>query len=154
MSAPFEQILAAEIAVVQRFITLLGEEKAALSSGTLEGLERIVAEKTRLSGELDGVGKARETYFAEIGIGNDGNAIADWLDKAPDVRITQGWQKLQALAREAKALNELNGQCIALLARNNKQILDTLTGKTGRNNLYGPDGQPSSGSGFRIVDAV
>jgi flagella synthesis protein FlgN len=150
MSTSFAQILTLEIGAVQRFVSLLNEEKAALSRGRLEDLELIVAEKEQLAEDLERIGKEREACLEQAGIDRSEKAISDWLAQQPDVRAAQCWQKLQTLAREARTLNELNGQCIMLLARNNKQILDALTGKAGKSDdLYGSDGR-SVGGGARF----
>ncbi|MDR2166000.1 MAG: flagellar protein FlgN [Zoogloeaceae bacterium] len=145
------QILAAEIVAVQRFVALLNEEKTVLSSASLEGLARVVAEKGRLAEELESIGRQRQDCLERLGIAEDGKTVECRLAEAPDTRMLEDWKKLQQLAREARELNELNGRCIALLARNNKELLDTLAG---RDAFYGPDGQTAGKSGLRIIDSV
>ncbi|MDR1647189.1 MAG: flagellar protein FlgN [Zoogloeaceae bacterium] len=154
MKADFARTLAAEILAVQEFVALLKEEKEVLSGSRLEALDRIVAEKSRLAGKLEAIGKQRQAWLLHAGIEEKNDAIEQWLASLGDPRLLQGWKKLHALAQEAKALNELNGQCITLLAHNNQQLLDTLTGRAGKGIFYGPDGRTSGTGSFRIVDAV
>lgn len=154
MSATFPQLLAAEIAAVQRFVALLGEEQRVLSSGQVDVLAGIIEAKGKLVEELTNLGQQRHECLVQLGVAENGKAVERWLQGQQNPRLLQGWKALQGLAREAKSLNEMNGQCIALLARNNKQLLDAITGQQARGTFYGPDGQTASGSGFRISDSV
>jgi flagella synthesis protein FlgN len=156
MNAPsFPQLLAAEIAAMQRFVSLLGEEKEALGSGgNLDKLTRITETKGKLADELNAISQQRNECLRQQGVAEDKEALENWLRRQDNPKLFQCWQALQQLAREAKSLNERNGQCIALLARNNRQLLEALVGQQGHPAVYGPDGQPAGKSGLRISDLV
>lgn len=152
----FAQALASEIGVVKQFIALLQEEQLQLREQQIEALENTSAAKSALAVELEKIGAARNTCLAELGLNAqiDGKAVEAWLAKQRNPRLLQAWQVLQNLARDAKALNELNGQCIALLARNNREQLDALTGRQANGIFYSPDGQAASSLKSRISDSV
>jgi flagellar biosynthesis/type III secretory pathway chaperone len=152
----FAQALASEIAVVKQFIALLQEEQRQLREKQIEALENTSAAKSALAGELEKIGAARNAHLAELGLDaqTDGKAVEAWIGKQNNPRLEQAWRDLQSLARDAKALNELNGQCIVLLARNNREQLDALTGRQANGMFYRSDGQTTSSGSFRISDSV
>jgi flagellar biosynthesis/type III secretory pathway chaperone len=152
----FAQILASEIGVVKKFIALLQEEQLQLKENQVEALENTSAAKSSLATELEKIGAARNASLAELGLNaqTDGKAVETWISKQGNPRLLQAWRVLQSLARDAKSLNELNGQCIALLTRNNREQLDALTGRQVHGVFYSPDGQPAVSGSFRISDSV
>ncbi|MGL5631367.1 MAG: flagella synthesis protein FlgN [Azovibrio sp.] len=150
----FHQILSTELEAVQRFVGLLKREQEILKSTTLENLDELTAEKSRLIEELTNIGQQRNASLVQLGVPENRESIEVWLKQQKNPGLSLAWKNLTLLAQEAKILNELNGQCIALLARNNRQLLDTVTGQKARQILYGPDGQPSNESGSRISDSV
>lgn len=150
----FHQLLSTELEAVQRFVGLLKREQEILKSTTLENLDELTAEKARLVDELTSIGQQRNACLAQLGVPESRNSIETWLKQQKNPGLSLAWKNLTHLAQEAKVLNELNGQCIALLARNNRQLLDTVTGQKARAILYGPDGQTANESGSRISDSV
>ncbi|GHT96262.1 hypothetical protein AGMMS49545_20800 [Betaproteobacteria bacterium] len=152
----FAQILASEIGVVKKFIALLQEEQRQLRENQVDALETTSVAKSSLATELETIGAARNASLAELGLNArlDGKAVETWISQQGNPRLLQAWRALQSLARDAKSLNELNGQCIALLSRNNREQLDALTGRQAHGIFYSPDGQPASGGSFRISDSV
>lgn len=154
MTNTFPQLLAAEIGAVQRFITLLKAEQEILRGNQLDALEKLMQEKGKLVEELGRIGEARQRWFAAAGIAENRENIEKWLQAQGNPRLSQAWQALQQLAREAKSLNELNGQCIALLSHNNRKLLETLRAPRAGVGVYGPDGQTSLGPASRISDSV
>jgi flagellar biosynthesis/type III secretory pathway chaperone len=154
MNPGFAPCLAAEIAAVQRFVALLGEEKQVLGNGKTEELTRVIEAKGKLAEELTALGAARQAALVALGVPESSSAVENWLRAQKNPRLLEGWQTLQQLAREAQTLNELNGQCIALLSRNNRQLMDALAGQQASAATYGPDGQTPRGAGLRIRDSV
>lgn len=154
MPATFPQLIVMEIAAVQRFVTLLGQEQEVLRTGKLEELGRLTEEKGKLVDELTSIGQERDSCLKQLGVTENSEGIESWMHEQQNPKLLQAWKALQSLAREAKALNELNGQCIALLSRNNRQLFDAITGQKARGTFYGPDGQTATSSGFRISDSV
>jgi flagellar biosynthesis/type III secretory pathway chaperone len=152
----FAQVLASEIGVVKKFIALLQEEQLQLRDQQIEALENTSTAKSGLAIELEKIGNERNARLAELGLNaqTDGKAVEAWLGKQNNPRLLQAWRVLQSLARDAKSLNELNGQCIALLARNNREQIDALTGRQANGLFYNPDGQAASATSFRISDSV
>jgi len=151
---PFQQLIASEIAAVQRFVALLKKEHAALRDSQFDVLEKLMEEKGNLIDELSRIGQERHQSLLLLGVAENREGVEQWLRTQQNPKLTEAWQVLQQLAREAKTLNELNGQCITLLSRNNRQRLETITGQHARGTFYGPDGQTSFSSRFRISDSV
>lgn len=154
MDTAFPQLLAAEIAAVQRFVALLQAEQQILQQGKVDELASLTEAKGQLVDELNTLGQQRHECLSQAGVAETREDIETWLNRQQNPRLVQGWKALQQLARDAKSLNEINGQCIALLARNNRELMDAITGQHARGTLYGPDGQTASRSAYRISDAV
>jgi flagella synthesis protein FlgN len=151
----FTQLLAAEIAAVQRFIALLQEEQRQLRENEIDALENTTSSKLQLAGELEAIGEARRVHLSQLGFSQeDGHSVENWLITQGNPRLLQAWHTLQNLAREAKSLNERNGQCIALLSRNTREQLNALTGQQANGIFYKPDGQAAPGESLRIRDSV
>jgi flagella synthesis protein FlgN len=64
------------------------------------------------------------------------------------------WQHLLKLAEEARNINRQNGQLIASRMQSNSQALNVLLSAADRASLYGPDGQPRTGLGGRMLGKV
>ncbi len=154
MNTGFPQLLAREITTVQQFVKLLGEEQDALSQGKVEQLSLLTEAKSTLIDTLSEISTQRHAFLTQAGVAETRADVENWLQKQGNPKLLQAWKALQKLAAEAKRLNELNGQCIALLSRNNRQLLDAITGQQAKGTFYGPDGQPASSTGFRISDSV
>ncbi|MDR2637365.1 MAG: flagellar protein FlgN [Zoogloeaceae bacterium] len=154
----FARLVAAEIAAVGDFIKLLGEEAAVLQAGDAKGLESLILAKERQAGKLQKIGEERDACLAALGVGQNAPAVEAWLARQDDPRLREAWRDLMQLAREARELNQANGQCIALLSRDVRAKIDVLTGRSAENELYGQKGRSSPFSpvnaGRRIRDSV
>jgi flagellar biosynthesis/type III secretory pathway chaperone len=151
------QLLSAEITAVSRFVALLQEEQRQLRENEMDALENTTASKLQLAEELKAIGEARHAHLRQLGFvhpDDNGQHVENWLIAQGNPRLLQSWHTLQNLARDAKSLNELNGQCVALLSRNTREQLDALTGQQANGIFYKPDGQAVSSGGFRIRDLV
>jgi flagella synthesis protein FlgN len=148
-------IIAAEADVVSAFVLLLEEEQEALKLGNAELLPEIVERKAATVGKLAPISAARNAALAHAGFAADRAGIEAWLKKNPaDKAVQQHWEKLQALAAEAKELNRVNGELIRLRMHNNAEILESLLAKANRQDLYSADGQTASAAPRRIIDSA
>jgi len=77
----------------------------------------------------------------EQGYRPDEGGMSDWMAKVSDSAIRERWEFLLSMARQVKALNQLNGQLIAKLMGQNQTILGALGIATQVAGLYGPDGR-------------
>ncbi|MDR1349517.1 MAG: flagellar protein FlgN [Zoogloeaceae bacterium] len=153
----FAQLLATEITAVEQFVALLQEEQRQLQENEIDALENTTASKLQFAEELKEIGKARHACLSQLGLArqdDNGQSVEDWLIAQGNPQLLQAWHTLQNLARDAKSLNEINGQCIALLSRNTREQLDALTGRQSNGIFYKPDGQAAASGNFRISDSV
>jgi flagella synthesis protein FlgN len=154
MNPALAEQLAREIAALHAFVAVLQQEQDSLRQGDMPALEAIVAEKSRLADTLETLGQTRQRGFAALGLANDKTAVTAWFAGQKDPALQTAWQTLLKLAREAQTLNQINGQSIALLSRNNRERLAALTGRLTRSHCYGPDGQTDQPPASRISDSV
>jgi flagella synthesis protein FlgN len=104
-------------------------------------LARIKSEKVVL---LSQFAESRSRFLSEQGYAQEQGSMAKWLQQQGDggnPQITELWQQLLALAKNAQQLNQINGNMIDTRLRNNQQALAILQAAAKQNALYGPDGQ-------------
>jgi len=148
-------LLNRETGLVSQFVTLLEHEQEALQSGTPCSLEAISEEKNVLVGQLNQLETERGTLVAPSANADDRSGMKAWLAQHPhDKQIPPLWEKLNTLARQAKALHEINGQLIEIHLSRTSAALAILEQHKQQHSLYGSDGQASAPTGSRIVDSA
>lgn len=149
------QLLAQESDLVQQFIDNLGAEQEALKQGEALRLGAIHARKSELIERLNDADKERNTLLGQTGHAGDQEGMRSWLTRNDkDHLVAEEWSKLMQLAREARELNNLNGQLITLRLQATHQALAALTYQPQRPTLYGRDGHSTQRTGSRIIDAA
>lgn len=144
-------ILAREIELVSRFISLLNNEQDSLKRGDADALQAITAEKSPLIAQMNSAESERMAAIGEAGR----TGMQRWLDEnTADASAATNWQQLLCLAREAKSLHELNIQLVDMHLKNATEALAILTQPPESSSLYGASGQTMSSSGSRIVDSA
>jgi flagellar biosynthesis/type III secretory pathway chaperone len=139
--------LAAESALIERFVGLLKTEQRALKEGMVDSLEQLAREKSVMVTELRNRQARREREAGNTG-------VEAWVTRKGGAAAARGWRDLLAIAREAHRLNHINGILIDTLMRNNRRALAILQGVAQRANLYGPDGRTEHYTGGRMLGAV
>lgn len=148
-------ILAREIELVSRFIALLNNEQDSLKKGDADALQAITAEKSPLIAQMNGAESERMAAIGAAGRPGTGASMQRWLDEnTADTAAATNWQQLLDLAREAKALHDLNIQLVEMHLKNATEALAILTQPPESSTLYGSSGQTMGSSGSRIVDSA
>lgn len=152
------QLIGEENQTVEAFAALLREEQTLLSDGEAVDLDRLpalIARKDAVAETLNHIAERRNAALAGLGLSPDRNGIENWITSHPqDSGLLQLWQKTLNLAAEARELNRLNGELIALRLQHNGRALEILQSGGRAPDLYGPDGQYSAAGMRRINDAV
>lgn len=148
-------IIDQEILLVSRFIELLLDEQTCLKQATPELLQPITAEKEPLIATLNQLEAERNQELKNTVETSGQQAMVKWLVQSPqNMNTTVHWEKLLKLAREAKALHEINIQLISLhLARTNA-ALSILNSQPESRILYDSYGHSAHSTGSRIVDSA
>jgi flagella synthesis protein FlgN len=145
----------AEADAVARFVELLKLERDALTSGEMGQLDALIQKKNDISAELQALTDRRNSLLAGMGFGSDRIGIEAWLAAQPANNAAQKmWLQILSLAKEARELNQLNGELIKMRMQHNSQALAILSSTSRQPNLYGPDGQSAPQNSRRIYDAV
>lgn len=148
-------ILAREIELVSRFISLLDNEQDSLKRADADSLQAITAEKGPLIALMNGAEAERTAALGAAGHPDAKSGMQRWLaDNPGDAAAAANWRKLLELAREAKTLHDLNIQLVAMHLKNATEALAILTQPPESSSLYGSSGQTMSSSGSRIVDSA
>lgn len=155
-AVPLEAVAALlhdEVLGVERFVQLLQSEQGMLQAAATDELGLIASEKAALAERLARLGAARNQLLSQAGFGIDREGLNAWAARAGD-QAAAVCARLLALAADARELNRLNGQLIALRLNNTQAALAALTPEHQRNTLYGRDGQTSARTGYRIIDSA
>lgn len=149
-------LLAEEIREVEAFVALLREEQTLLSSpDNADTLMPLVERKSDFAARLKVLADRREQGLVAAGLEKGRAGMDAWLARTPDTqRLRSQWQKLLALAGEARAQNETNGKLIGIHWQHNQAALAALMSATDRAMTYGPDGQQKSGGSGRILGSA
>lgn len=151
----FLAVLKRELLAFRQFHALLQAEQDALISGNTDSLIALAQQKNEKAIELAQLAEQRNRLLTDRAGSTKQIGMEAWLDGF-DPGDKQGagklWRELIELARNAKALNQHNGQLIhTRLARNQQALAVLMSANATTSNLYGKDGQayatPPSGSG-------
>jgi len=151
------QLLTHEAEVVARFVELLENEQAELQAGRIENLESIVTAKAPLVQELNQLAETRSRLITSAGYTMDRSGMTALLASCTHTESKRMWEQLQAQARQARQLNELNGRLIAQHLQSTNGALQVLLQRTPRHvlDVYGPNGQKlDTPTGSRLIDSV
>jgi len=147
------KLLKHEADLVVRFRNTLLREQEILRSGKPDGLAEINAEKISLAESLNLAGAERART-----ISSSDEATIDmqaWFSAHPsEIEAAGLWKGLLGTAREARAINELNGNLINVLHQKTSDALSILTQGKADQSLYSSNGQSSLSTGSRIIDSA
>lgn len=148
----FASSLQREIQTVESFIDLLRSEQSALQAGETEALSGLTAAKNALIDELGQLAAERNRQLSRLCGAEDRDGLARWAE-ANGPAAAELRQRLLGLAGEARNLNTLNGKLLTLRLNHTQSALFALH-PGNRDHVYGRDGQPSTRTGYRIIDTA
>lgn len=144
-----------EAQLIQQFVDLLLHEQKALSAGDTDALPALAEDKSKLAGQLDRMAEDRCNALLSMGFSADRKGIEAWCARFPtEQNVARTWERILDLAREAQALNHLNGELIQLRMNVTAAALESLRAGKSSLDLYGPDGQSAKTDHRRIDHAV
>jgi flagella synthesis protein FlgN len=147
-------MLTQELVTLESFVALLRNEQTLLSSGANEGLTALADDKSRAAIELGRLANLRDQALARLNLPPGRAGMDAWTLTDAGSASQRAWDRLLALAGEARALNEANGKLIALHLQHNRQALAVLMAAADQTATYGPDGQPRTGVGGRSLSSA
>lgn len=148
-------LLEQEIEALKALTELLTAEQAALKAAEPDRLPALDTRKAGLIRTLNELERERNRLIEAAPEVHPRAAMQAWLARhAPASGTTAAlWEELLSLAREAKALNALNGKLVALHLHHTSQALAAITPSPAPS-LYGRDGQSTALTGSRIIDSA
>lgn len=148
-------IIEREIELTSRFLDLLAEEQEVLKQGEIAALADLTARKPPFIEQLNALSKQRIALLDLAPEVEERDAMKQWLILHGDDQVAAvNWEKLLKLAREAKAMHELNAQLVDMHLRQTSEILNILNQSSSGASLYGSSGQSIPATGSRIVDSA
>lgn len=151
----FIQGLNEEARLIQQFVDLLLHEQKALSAGDTDVLPKLADDKSGLAAQLNRIAEDRGRMLVAMGFSADRAGVEAWCARYPEEQTAaRTWNTILGLAREAQALNQLNGELIQLRMNFTAAALESLRAGKSSLDLYGPDGQSAKTDHRRIDHAV
>lgn len=153
MSQPIQRLIEAEAKAIVAFVGLLREEQEQLKAGETANLATFAAQKDSLIKELLEISGKREQALLASGLTNDSAGLAQWAASSGPA-AQELLQRLLGLAGEARELNQLNGQLVALRLAHTRAALAALSPNATEPGLYGSSGQTTVPTGYRLIDSA
>jgi len=146
-------LLKRETELVIRFRDTLLREQDILRSGSSDGLAEVNNEKLALVEYLNQAGTERARALSS---GSESNIdMQAWFSAHPQEKeSTALWEDMLKIAREARGINELNGNLIIVLHQKTSEALSILTHTQADQSLYSSSGQAATSTGSRIIDSA
>lgn len=145
-------VIGQEEAALKQFINALNDEQIALKAGNTDALDGIVDNKNRHIESLGRLAHQRNLLLRNAGLAQDREGLRAWGKKSAQSGLIEVFLQL---ADEARELNRLNGQLIAMRLNSTQAALAALTPhRAPSQGLYGPKGQTSFSTGYRLIDTV
>lgn len=144
-------LIGQESAALEQLIAALQDEQTLLKEGRADDLAPVVERKNRQLETLSRFGRRRNELLAAGGHAADRAGVAAWGQAAGQLGLATAFL---ALADEARELNRLNGQLIALRLQAAQTALAALAPGRTSLGLYGPSGKTSFSSGYRLIDSA
>ncbi len=120
----------------------LEDERRALETQDLDGLEAVVASKSACTERLRTLDQQRIDLCKRLGFDtapHQMTEVIDWCDA--DGIISDRWEQLLVLAAEGSALNMTNGAIIRVRQQQFESSLSILRGGTRGAGTYGQNGE-------------
>lgn len=144
-----------EIELIGSFVALLRDEQKSLQHGDVTTLPAILNKKSALVEALNSAASQRNAWLNQNGCASDQAGMSAWLAaNSSHKAVREAWSKVLELAREAHALHEQNSQLVAIHLQATTEALAVLNQQAHKNALYGPDGQSSALTGYRVIDSA
>lgn len=144
-------LIGQESAALENLIAALRAEQDLLKAGLADDLAPVVERKNRQLEALVRFSRRRNELLAARGHQPDRDGITAWGASAGQAELTAAFL---ALADEARELNRLNGQLIALRLQATQAALSALAPGKAAQSLYGPSGKTSFSTGYRLIDSA
>ena len=142
--AAFAQTLGVELTAYVELCDLLRAEQASLERGDVESLRQLTELKARQVERLATLAAARSALLRAAQLSNDAKGMQAWLESYAGIQrqdLTRIWQRLLDMARDARALNDLNGGLVSARLNHSQAALAALQGAGRPQLVYGPDGR-------------
>jgi len=145
-------VVGQEEVALKQFAKTLNDEQVALKSGNADAIEGLIEVKNRQIESLGRLAQQRNQLLRAAGFALDRDGLISWGKKSAQAGLIDAFL---ALADEARELNRVNGQLIAMRLNSTQAALAALTPhRAPSQGLYGPKGQTSFSTGYRLIDTV
>jgi len=137
-----EAVLQLQLKNTRLFLDLLEDEQALLTSGRIDDLASLVADKDRVVQQLAQLDTQLNANLTALDFPEGVQGIKAWIAaNHPESENFCDWEELLKLTRLARQLNQTNANIISTWLQYTRQTLNTLYSAAGHTTLYDPKGQ-------------
>ena len=141
-----------EVALMRDFVGLLTREEALLIAGDADALLPLAEEKTAVYRKLQRISDQRALLLGAQGYTVTPDLLRQIYAQSPT--LSQRWEEVLELAREAERRNTLNGKLINEKLQSNQAALNILMSATNQQQFYGSDGMSRASGLGRILGSA
>ena len=126
---------------------LLQQEETALAENNYSEIERLAAEKTALTQQVEHVDHLRQTICKKLNISPNIDGIQSYLkhiDASSRTNIIKLWQRITILGQHCASQNQVNGILVVHQQRRTREALNILRGHFDIGNRYSNKGAQDS----------
>lgn len=153
-----QEAIVAEARVVEEFLAALQEEEKALVRADAALLPGITERKNQAIERLNAMSNLRNAYLKALGHAPDKEGMQAWLKQLPQTsnadQTVKTWHELLDVARQCREINSSNGHLINMHLIRTQQAMTALSHKRTPTLVYGPKGQTSGLTGYRLIDSA
>lgn len=143
---------------VLRLTALLQDERAALTSGALPGIEAATEAKQACLQALEQDTRIHLDWLSQAGLAMDEQGIVTYLrhcDSDGRLALEPLWRKIKESLSRCREQNLLNGKVVIIHQRQTQQALAILRGGAVQDEAcYGPKGHAPNGVASRTLGRV
>jgi len=151
-------LLQRQIAVYTRFLNLLQEERTALGQVQPDALEKLTAERARLTAALEALDQELRGLFTNAKIVFSGRAVKQLfttLAEPQRSQLAKLWHQLLASAAECQKQNAVNSKIVDTRRQQTDRVLRILMGQTTlAASTYAADGRVQPGTASATLATV
>jgi len=137
-----EAVLQLQLKNTRLFLDLLKNEQALLTSGRIDDLALLIADKDRVVHQLAQLDTQLNANLTALGFPEGASGIKAWIAaNHSESEIFCNWEELLNLTHLVRQLNQTNASIISTWLQYTRQTLNTLYNATGHTTLYDPKGQ-------------
>lgn len=146
-----KDLLSRDVQQLDELKSILGQEKACLSSSDLSQLQELTPLKNQILDQLRDRARQKIRVLVALGYQPDKGAPSRYIQSTGQTELCELWKQADRQMQECKTLNQNNGRIISHLQKRLSRLTSIFRGAAGQQKLYGAKGECTTVSGTSIL---